>query len=637
MRIVVADLEANGLLREATKVWCGCFKDIKTKERWSFRPHQIQEMLEFMDTCDVMIMHNGIAYDWPLLEKLHNYKYKGTKVDTLIMSRLQSPNRKLPFNMPKGIGKVGAHSVQAWGYRVGRGKVEHEDWHEFSEDMMHRCEEDVEIQHLIYNALLEEAKGMGWGNAWKLTFNLFDILHKQEEYGWLADRPYMDKSISLLTHWIRKIDKAVTPSLPLIRVINETKKDGEFNYVRKPFLKSGEYAAITKRWYEDNQIDSEKVSVCGVFSRISYRTVDLDSNMETKDYLLSQGWQPEEWNYKKDDKNKKVKDENGNYIRTSPKLSYKDSFIGINGGIGRLVARRVQCRHRRSSIEGWIDLIREDGRISSRVTGIATTGRMKHAGIVNIPGGDSFFGKQMRRCFTCKEGYVLVGTDSAACQLRMLAGRMNDASYTHEILHGDMHTANQLAAGLATRAQAKTFIYGFLFGAGDAKIGEIVGGGKKEGKDLKEKFLAGLPALGKLVGDLTEEWRANAKSKNVVTKWGVRKEYYDGWVRGLDGRPIFIESEHQVLVYMLQSDEAIMMSAAYIMAYKRLCKKYKWGEDFGIVCFYHDEYTIECKEEIAEDVARICEQAIVDAGNFFNIECPHEGDANIGNNWWDIH
>jgi len=636
MRVVVADLEADNLLADATVVWCGVFLDINTKEKWKFEPHQVKEMLKFMDTCDGMIMHNGLAYDWPLLEKLYGYIYNGKTVDTLVMSRIQNNKRLRPFSMPKE-AKGGPHSLASWGYRVGRGKVAHDEWDVYSPEMMHRCDEDVEITLLTYLALLEEADGYDWRGAWNLSFKLFEILHKQEMYGWLVDRPYMDKSIKLLTHWITRIDSIITPLLPLIVDIQETKKAGQVGHLRSVFLKSGKYSAYTLAWYDRNNINEQAVSVVGPFSRVSFRHVDLNSNEETKGFLLSEGWQPEEWNYKKID-GKWAKGDDGQRIRTSAKMSHTDPFNGIQSGVGKMVSRRVQCRHRRSNIEGWIKLIRDDGRIATPVSGLASTGRLKHKGVVNVPGGDTFFGVQMRKCFICKEGYKIVGTDSAGCQLRMLAARMGDDAYTYELLHGDMHTTNQLAAGLATRAQAKTFIYAFLFGAGDAKIGAIVGGGKKEGRALKDRFLAGLPALDRLITELTEEWRGNARTRKVRTEWGVRTEHYDGWVIGLDGRPIRIPSEHAVLVYVLQSDEAIMMSAAYCLLYKRaIAKGWKFGEDWAYLIFYHDEYQCEVKEELCEEFAILAEECIVDAGEFYNISCPHKGTSKTGVNWYETH
>jgi len=174
-----------------------------------------------------------------------------------------------------------------------------------------------------------------------------------------------------------------------------------------------------------------------------------------------------------------------------------------------------------------------------------------------------------------------------------------------------------------------------MFGASDKKLASTYGSTNVElGAKIREALLSVAAGFEELVSNLTNEWRSNAKKR--VNKWG-KIEYYHGWVTGLDGRPIYIESEHQILVYMLQSDEAIFMTAAYNLLWKRLSKKYKYGIDFGVVCFYHDEYTIECRKEIAEDVARIAEKCIVDAGKFYKIACPHKGEAEIGYNWWDIH
>jgi DNA polymerase I-like protein with 3'-5' exonuclease and polymerase domains len=94
---------------------------------------------------------------------------------------------------------------------------------------------------------------------------------------------------------------------------------------------------------------------------------------------------------------------------------------------------------------------------------------------------------------------------------------MRDENYTKELLTGDIHTANQKSAGLDTRDKAKTFIYAFLYGAGDKKIGSIAGGGVEEGKKLKENFLNNTPSLKKL-----RERVAKASDK--------------GYLKGLDGR-----------------------------------------------------------------------------------------------------
>lgn len=626
--VFIGDLEANGLLDTVTKIHCGVFKNIHTGEKFKFRPHQIKEMLSFLDTVDVLIFHNGIKYDWPLLEKLHNYTFKGQRVDTVVMSRLLNPKRIVPFNCPNK--KAGPHSVEAWGWRVGRGKPEHNDWEVFSEEMLHRCDEDVEIQHLIFNALMKEAEGGDWKNAFKLTFKLFHYVQKQEEYGWLVDQEHMHSCIHQLQHWIDRIDRTLDKHLPLLVEVEELKEKGEYKYIKKPFLKSGEYSGSVAKWFANNNYDVASRIVGGPFSRISLRKVDLNSNDETKTFLLDSGWEPLEWNT------------NDEGERTSPKLSKDDNFEGIVSGIGRLVAKRVQCRQRKSIIEGLLTLVRPDGRIASVINNLAATGRATHRNIVNIPGVKSFYGKQMRKIFICKEGYVLVGTDSDADQIRKLAGRMNDRDYTDTVVNGDkdkgtdMHTVNQIAAGLPNRDAAKTFFYGFLFGAGDAKVGKIVKGTAQDGARLKAQFMRGLPALGNLMEQLLKGWRETAK-KRYNNKWN-RWEFYDGFISGLDGRPICVPYEHQILVYLLQSDEAIAMTAAYIRFHQRMEKLgYKYGEDFGTVCWYHDEFTVECKIHLSKIVAHEAEQSIAWANAFFKVPCPHIGHAQIGHNWYSIH
>jgi DNA polymerase-1 len=624
--IYTGDLESDGLLDTATRIHCGVFKNLLTGEKLFFRPSQIGEMLSFLDTVDVLIMHNGIGFDWPLLEKLHGYRFKGKRIDTLIMSRLLSPKRLVPFNCPNKA--IGPHSVEAWGWRVGRGKVEHNDWSKFSEEMLHRCSEDVEIQELIFKALEKEYSGKNWKNAFKLSFKLFEYLQKQEEYGWLVDQKHMHSCIHQLDHWISRIDKVLDEHLPMIREIEETKdKDGTYKYVKKPFLKSGDYSSSSVSFLQHN---GDKYCIGGPFSRVAFRKVDLNSNQETKDYLLKEGWEPLEWN---------TNDEGS---RTSPKLSKDDPFEGIASGVGRLVAKRVQCRHRKSTIQGLLKLIRRDGRIPSIINNLATTARATHRNIVNIPQAKSFYGKQMRKVFICKPGWVLVGTDSDACQVRMLCGRMNDPVYTDNVLNGrkedgtDIHSVNMRAAGLSNRDDAKTFFYGFLFGAGDAKIGKIVKGSNDTGRKLKQQFLEGLPSLGSLIERITQEWRNTAK-KRFNAKWN-RMEYYDGYIIGLDGRPIYVPYEHQILVYLLQSDEAIMMSAAYCRAHQQLEKAgFKYGADYGCVIFMHDEFNFECKEEIAEEIGAIAREAIAWAGRFYNIPCPHIGQSKIGKNWYEVH
>lgn len=541
------------------------------------------------------------------------------------MSRTQRPSRELP----RGCKGNAPHSVEAWAVRLGgTQKVQNEDWSQFTPLMLERCQADVEIQHKIYEFLLEEGKNENWENAHRLNAKLFHYLQRQEEYGWRCDLPHMDRCFHFLCRWIDRIDAAVTPRLPLVVEVEEPKKNGEWNYVKKPFRLDGSLSEQVKRYFGSESLDV----VSGPFSRIGFRPVNLNSNAEVKDFLLSLGWQPQEFNT------------NDKGERTSPKFSKDDPFEGIQGSLGKLIARRIQCRQRQSVLEGWRESLRPDGRISPRVAGIASTGRLRHAGIVNVPSPASgaFFARWMRELFTAREDWVLVGTDSKGNQMRQLAARMNDPEFTKAVLYGnskdgtDLHSLNQKRAGLSNRTLAKNFFYGcILFGAGDRKTAKLLQSTPEKAKELKQNYFREMPKLRELLDREIAAWRKTAQQ--WFNKKYNRIEYKNGYIRGLDGRPILVEFEKDILVFYLQSDEAIHMSAAYCLAHKKLEKKYRYGDDYAFVIFYHDEFVVECRKEIAQDVAQICSDAIKQAGEFYKIACPHAGDPKIGANWAEVH
>ena len=210
----------------------------------------------------------------------------------------------------------------------------------------------------------------------------------------------------------------------------------------------------------------------------------------------------------------------------------------------------------------------------------------------------------------------LVGIDASGLELRMLAHYMNDDAYTNEVVSGDIHTTNQKAAGLETRNQAKTFIYAFLYGAGCAKIGTVVGGSAKEGQRLIDSFLRNTPKL--------QELRQKV-GRIYSTK---------GKLPGLDGRQLLCRSEHSAVNTLLQGAGAIVMKQALVLLDKELKKakiKYKF------VANVHDEWQIEVEEARAEEVGTMGVIAIEEAGIVLDMRCPLDGEFKVGNNWKETH
>lgn len=218
---------------------------------------------------------------------------------------------------------------------------------------------------------------------------------------------------------------------------------------------------------------------------------------------------------------------------------------------------------------------------------------------------------------------VLVGHDASGLELRMLAHYMNDDDYTEAIVNGDLHTINQEMAGLPTRDAAKTFIYAFNYGAGDSKIGSIIGKGAREGKAIKYKFLQNNPALANLITNVT-----NASSR--------------GYLVGLDGRRLIMRRnpmngqvmKHKALNTLLQGAGSVVMKHAMVLLDGYLKEE---GLHSLKVIDMHDEAQYECLPHEAEKHGELAVQSIRDAGVKLNLNCPLDAEYKIGKNWAETH
>lgn len=199
----------------------------------------------------------------------------------------------------------------------------------------------------------------------------------------------------------------------------------------------------------------------------------------------------------------------------------------------------------------YLKLVSPDGRLRGRVGTCGTvTGRCSHKepNLGNIPRRGTY-GKLVRKLFTAIPGFSLVGSDAKGLELRMLAhflARFDGGKYVLIVVDGDPHEYHRELAGLALRDDAKTFIYGFIYGAGDGKIGLIIGKGKAAGRKLKLTFLRKFPALNYL--------------KNAV----AAKAKTEGFITGLDGRKLYIRAVYSSLNSLLQSSGALVMKMAVI-------------------------------------------------------------------------
>lgn len=247
--------------------------------------------------------------------------------------------------------------------------------------------------------------------------------------------------------------------------------------------------------------------------------------------------------------------------------------------------------------------------------------------ILGLKGG---WGYECRSLFTVWEGWVLVGSDLAGIELRCLAHEMakyDGGEYGRILLEGDIHSENQQRAGLETRDMAKTFIYAFLYGAGDEKIGKIVSPlsspvqQAKIGKELKARFLKSLPALNRVIRDVQRQ-----ASRKFLT--------------GLDGRRLFVRSKHAALNTDLQGMGATIANWWLIYIEDMLAEEgleYGWDGDFVFCAWVHDEVQIACREGLEEVVERICIKAAAEAGKHLGFLLPVEAAADSGKCWAETH
>ena len=282
------------------------------------------------------------------------------------------------------------------------------------------------------------------------------------------------------------------------------------------------------------------------------------------------------------------------------------------------IAQYLLLQKRVSQVKSWLDVVEEDGKVHGRVITLkAITGRMAHnsPNMAQVPAVYSPYGKECRQVWmTSSDKYKLLGCDASSLELRCLAHYMGDKKFTDEVVGGDIHTANQKAAGLPSRDSAKTFIYALIYGAGPAKIGSIVGGGAKEGKKIMDKFMSNMPAL-----------------KTLRDK--VDRASGTGYIRGLDGRLLKVRQQHAAMNLLLQGAGAIICKEWL----RQITLMAQRDYDYNLVASIHDEYQFEVRVDQTERFGELTQRAMKQVEKTLSVNCPLDSEYKIGNNWAETH
>ena len=572
---IVFDIEADGL--HPNNVWCIVAKELDGKIH-TFDNTQIHEGIKFLQEADTLIGHNIIGYDIPVLEKLYNVKFNCKVEDTLVMSRLFNPVRE------------NGHALKAWGWRVGMLKQEQpEDFDSYTPEMLEYCIQDVKLNEAVYKFLIKEGNLFSQKSI-DLEHQVAHIIKDQERNGFFFNtQKAMELLAKLKTKQLEVEDEVHNTFKPKLvddkLVTPYVKKDGE----------------LSKRGLTDEEYDRcIKTQNVEPFMRQKLVDFNLGSRKQIGEYLIDFGWKPVKFT----PTGQPIVDEG-----TLKKIEHIRE--------AKLIADFLLYQKRIAQVTSWIDELKDDRVHGSVIPNGTITGRMTHRNpnMAQVPNAGSPYGKECRSCWAVPKGYKLVGIDASSLELRMLAHYMDDPDYIEEVINGDIHTTNQNLAGLKTRDQAKTFIYALVYGAGDAKIGSVAGGGIKKGKELKQTFFKNLPSL----KDLKEK---------------VQKASNRGFLKGLDGRTIYVRSQHAALNTLLQGGGAIVMKKAMCILQDLINLN---TLDAKFVANIHDEWQIQVKESQADFVGRLGVQAIERASEYFNMRCPLTGEYKIGDNWYETH
>lgn len=650
-KVFIFDIETDGLLDTLTKIHTISIYDTTNNTLKSYDKQECKEAIELLDGSDIC-GHNIISFDIPAIQKLYpNFKPKSV-TDTLVQLRLAYADVKDMDLVQKKIPTklYGSHSLKAWGYRLGvlKGDFgETSDWSEWSKEMSEYCRQDVVVTKEIVEHLKTKEAYLNC-YASELEHRVQEIISRQIRQGFKFN---YDKAEELYFELLKR-------RAELLR---------QFKDVFKPYLEADGDVFIPK--VNNKSKGYEKGVALQKLKLVEFKP----SSRQHIAYQFKKlyDWEPSVFT---DSREPKIDTEVLDSLDYSEAKLLNEYFL-IEKRLAQLA----------TGSQAWMSQVGKDGKIHGYVnTCGAVTGRMTHSNpnVAQVPsvsigkdgeylyGSSGGYSTECRELFEVPKGYKLVGCDASGLELRTLSHYLayyDDGAYANEVLNGDIHTANQKAANLPTRAAAKTFIYSYLYGGGDLRIGISIAPdeclsyvGSKKYKEIRTKLLKDSFELnGKryvkvtkgqwneltelLVcqacygADIKEKFLNNMPALSQLREAVAKRVKVAGVLKGLDGRILKVRSAHAALNVLLQSAGAVVMKQYLVMLDEKLQKEFKVGIDYEFVANIHDEVQIQVKEEYAQKVAHICVETFKDVTDFFKFRIRLDGEAKIGNNWKETH
>jgi len=613
---VILDIEANGLRPD--KIWCIVAQDIETNEFYRFDKVWLdpREFQNFAGKVKQWVGHNFLGYDRIWLNSLllsASPILPENCIDTLVVSRL------INFARP------GGHGLESWGVEFGIVKPSQEQWDEYDPKMLYRCEQDVRINRQLYDRFQKYIDSSKWQLALKIEHSTADFCRRLEENGFPFDLKAAEELRDTWSTELQEItDRLQHDFPPRYEAIRE---------ITPVLTKAGKLHSKDFRWYEGDP-NGGCFSCGGTFSLV--RRVDFDpaSKQKVIDRLWEHGWKPYNKteghkDYLRKPKRERDPDRLSHFQRYGYKLDKQnlDTLPEVAPASAKGLVRWLELTGLLNQLKGWIELYdAKTSRIHGRFHSIgAWSHRCSHS---NPNMANASTEPSVRKLWVSEPGSVLVGCDAAGIQLRILAHYMDDERFTNALVAGkkedgtDPHTLNANALGEVClrhtdpRDRAKTFIYAWLLGAANGKIGEILECSPGQAGEAVDRFIASYPGLDRL--------------KRYVIPDAARRGYFEG----LDGRYVRQDQERLIISGFLQNGEAIVMKLSRMLWEDEIRKKGIWYQP---VNFVHDEWQTLIHKDNAEYLGEVQARSIERAGIILKTRCPLAGEARIGRTWFDTH
>lgn len=601
MARLIFDIEANGLLDTVTKIHCLALMEEDGTNVQVFGGHtdeQIRNVLSHLEDAPCLIGHNIIEYDIRALQKVYPaFKPRGQKIDTLICSQLiwtDLRNQDFQFQRkhPDFPGKlIGRHSLESWGYRLGefKGKVKDTEdgdaWYaQWSQELQDYCVQDIRVNQKFWNLIKSKDFSQ---QAIELEMEFKEYALAQEEEG----LPF---------------DVEAAKSLYAELAAERAKLEADLKQYFPPF------EVVTK--FTPKRNNAKKGYVAGVvFDKKKLVEFNPRSHKQVASRLIAQrGWKPEDFT----DTGEPCTD--SEVLESLAKEWPECGLLAKHAEIQKIIGMVAEGKQAYLKCE-------KSGRIHGRLKTCGTvTGRCAHSdpNLGNIPRRGEL-GKRVRALFRAPDGFSFVGTDAKGLEIRMLAhflAKFDGGEYAKIAVEGDPHAYHQEMAGLGNRDQSKTFFYGWLYGAGDAKIGLIIGKGASAGKRLRFMFLKKFKALGAL--------------KDQVTAVATQR----GHLIGLDGRRLHVRAVYSALNTLLQSAGAVLVKVWTVLFNRELRRRGLFQAGHArMVVHVHDEFQVLVRNGYEQEVEQIALDTIIQAGELLGLRVKTEGDAKHGATWADTH